>query len=257
VVVVAAFYPTNPLRQWIQESLLQHATSAHYELLYSVGSLSQETAAKFISEREAIFTMLDHQIGDAASNDSIRIVLRANTAPRAAEAPGNYTVDGATIRATLDGPVPQVNPAADAAALLYAAWGKAGIAEVGQWTTLWLASQWNREDLGMAAAHVEQRLGHTTVTKILAQQSAEGSPGDRNLLGAAWVNELAELGGGQQVRKLYSAKLSNPDLAAASQALGTTPSEVERKWQLWIFSYIAGMPAGQTMPMPANMPMKK
>jgi len=83
------------------------------------------------------------------------------------------------------------------------------------------------------------------------------SPQDRALLGAAWVNAMAELGGAAEVRKLYSAKMTKLDVAEVTKALGTTSTELERKWQMWMYAYIAGMPpAGHSMAMPMGMPTR-
>ena len=109
----------------------------------------------------------------------------------------------------------------------------------------------------MAAAEVEQRVGHKQVASLLGQSSDVGiSPQDRALLGAAWVNAIAEFGGAAEVRKLYSAKMRKLDVAEVTKALGTTSTELERKWQMWMYAYIAGMPpAGHSMAMPMEVPM--
>ena len=106
----------------------------------------------------------------------------------------------------------------------------------------------------MAAAEVEQRIGHQKVAKLLGQPPDAGiSPEDRALLGAAWVKAIAEFGGAAEVRKLYSAKMTRLDVAEVTKALGTTPMELERKWQMWMYAYIAGMPpAGHSMAMPMS-----
>jgi len=106
----------------------------------------------------------------------------------------------------------------------------------------------------MAATEVEQRVGHKQVASLLGQLSDAGiSPQDRALLGAAWVNAIAEFGGAAEVRKLYSAKMTKLDVAEVTKTLGTTSMELERKWQMWMYAYIAGMPpAGHSMAMPMS-----
>jgi hypothetical protein len=42
------------------------------------------------------------------------------------------------------------------------------------------------------------------------------------------------------------------NVADVTSALGTTPLELDRKWQLWMYSYLAGMPS---MPNNSGMPM--
>ena len=164
---------------------------------------------------------------------------------------------GTTIRTKLKGRIPKLPAAADAEALLYAAWGKPGNAQVARWTAVWLVGEWRGAEIGMAAAQVEQRLGHKKVASLLVDPGGEiSSLDDRTLLGAAWISEIAEFGGADAVRKLYAAKMPHPNVAEVTKALDTTSLELDRKWQLWMYSYLAGMP---TMPpdstMQMNMPM--
>ena len=134
------------------------------------------------------------------------------------------------------------------------AWGEPGSAVIAHWTALWLIGRWQGQELGMAATEVEQRVGHKQVASLLGQLSDAGiSPQDRALLGAAWVNAIAEFGGAAEVRKLYSAKMTKLDVAEVTKTLGTTSMELERKWQMWMYAYIAGMPpAGHSMAMPMS-----
>jgi hypothetical protein len=109
----------------------------------------------------------------------------------------------------------------------------------------------------MAAAQVEQRLGHKKVASVLLNPASEiPSPDDQNVLGAAWVSEISEFGGTDAVRKLYATKMPHPNIDDVSKALSTTPLELDRKWQLWMYAYLAGMPsARRDSGMPMNMPM--
>jgi len=78
------------------------------------------------------------------------------------------------------------------------------------------------------------------------------APGDQALLGAAWISEIADFAGAGTVKKLYSTKMSRPNVADVAGALRTSPLEMDRKWQMWMFAYLAGMPAAphdSTMPM--------
>jgi len=50
--------------------------------------------------------------------------------------------------------------------------------------------------------------------------------------------------------------MPHPNVAAVANALGTTPLELDRKWQLWMYAYLAGMPTGsRDSGMPMNMPV--
>jgi hypothetical protein len=251
----------GPLRRFIRESLMQSVTSAHYQILCQPGAMSQQTMTQFAEQRESLFSGLDRKLNDAASNAEIRVILdpefRATGASAGRAQP--YEVTGTTIRTKLSGAFPQLDSAADAEALLYAAWGNPGSPLIAHWTALWLVGEWQGEELGMAAAAVEQRAGHKKVETLLGR-TPDGvlSTRDHALLGAAWINAVAELSGPEEVRKLYSTQMTKTDVAEVTKALGTTPTELERKWQMWMYAYIAGMPpASHTMPMGMDMHMYK
>jgi hypothetical protein len=254
-IAVALLFFGGTLRRFVRESLMQRVTSAHYEILCPPGALSQDAMTKFATKREPLFTSLNKKLRDADSNIEIRVVFDPDfTIPPAGEsAQQPYSVTGTTIRTKLSGQSPQLPAAADAEALLSAAWGKPGNAQLARWTAIWLVGEWRGAEIGMAAAQVEQRLGHKKVASLLVDPGGEiSSPDDRNLLGAAWVSEIAEFGGADTVRKLYSAKMAHPNVAEVTKALDTTSLELDRKWQMWMYSYLAGMPA---MPRDSGMPM--
>ena len=250
----------RPLRRYIRESLMQSVTSAHYRVLCPPGALSQAAMTQFATQREPLFTSLNRKLNDVASNAEIQVIFdpdfKANSATASPEQ--LYEVNGATVRTLLHGRVPDLDPAADAEALLHIAWGQPGNQLVAQWTARWLIRGQGQE-LGMAAADVEQKIGHKKVATLLGQPLDPAiSPQDRALLGAAWMNAIAELGGVDEVRKLYSAKMKSLGVAEVTKALGTNPTELERKWQMWMYAYIAGMPpANPSMKMPMDMPMSK
>jgi hypothetical protein len=253
-IVVALFFFGGTLRRFVRESLMQRVTSAHYEILCPPGALSQNAMTKLAIQREPLFASLDKKLGDADSNLEIRIIFDpAFSAPPDETGQPPYSVAGTTIRAKLAGQTPQVSAAADAEALLHAAWGKPGNAQLARWAAIWLVGEWRGAEIGMAAAQVEQKLGHKKLGSLLGDPGGEiSSPDDQVLLGAAWISEIAEFGGAEAVRKLYVAKMSHPNVAEVTKALGTTPLELDRKWQMWMYSYLAGMPS---MPHDSGMPM--
>jgi hypothetical protein len=259
IVVAIVFFGGN-LRRFVREYLMQSVTSSHYEILCPPGALSQGAMKEFAIQREPLFTALDKKLHDADSNAEIRIIFDPNFPVRLVDERDRtayYEVSGTTIRSTLEGKKPQLSAAADAEALLHAAWGKPGNAQVTRWAALWLVGEWHGAEIGMAAAQVEQRLGHKKVASFLGDPGGEiSSLDDQTLLGAAWVSEIAEFGGADAVQKLYATKMSHPNVAEMAKSLGTTPLELDRKWQLWMYAYLAGMPS---MPrdsgMQMNMPM--
>jgi hypothetical protein len=250
---------SNPLRRWIRESRVQRTDSAHYQVSYPAGAILPEALHQFLSQRESVFATLNERLGGRASSALLRIIFDPEFSPKVSgrSAAEFYSVDKLTIRTRLNGSAPVLDSAADAEAMLFAAWGKSGNPLIAQWTAVWLVGTRRGQELGMAAAEVQQKLGHTTLSNLLDQPSGNSSDRDRAILGAAWLSEVAEIAGPAQVHKLYSASLTRLDLAEVTQALGTSAPELEREWQLWIDAYIAGMPAAShsmTMPMGTPMP---
>jgi hypothetical protein len=260
VIVAALFFFGGTLRRFVRESLMQRVTSSHYEILCPPGALSQEAMTDFATHREPLFTSLDKKVGDADSNIEIRIIFDPNFPGPSADETGQqpYSVTGTTIRTRLNGRIPKLPAAADAEALLCAAWGRPGNAQLARWTAIWLVGEWRGTEVGMAAAQVEQRLGHKKLGSVLGDPGSEiSSPDDQTLLGAAWISEIAEFGGAGTVRKLYVTRMSHLNVTEVTKALGTTPLELDRKWQMWMYAYLAGMPSmprGSSMPMDMPMP---
>jgi hypothetical protein len=258
-IALALFYYGGNLRRFVRESMMQRVTSSHYEILCPAGALTQSAITEFAKEREPLFTALNKKLGDADSNVEVRIVFDPNFPMLLSSETGEqaYSVSGTTIRTRLNAPTPRLPAAADAEALLHAAWGKPGNAQIARWTALWLVGDWHGAEIGMAAAQVEHRLGHKKVASLLVDPGGEiSSAEDRTLLGSAWISEIGEFGGADAARKLYSTKMARPNIAAVTETLGTTPLELDRKWQLWIYAYLAGMPSTPSNSgMPMDMPM--
>jgi hypothetical protein len=253
VLALPFFFAT--IRRFVRESLMQRVTSVHYEILCPPKALTQDAMIKFATQRERVFNALNKKLGDADSNREIRVIFDSQFKPETPDAAGRqpYSVSGTTIRTELKSPTPQLPAAADAESLLFGAWGEPGNAQIARWIATWLAGQTNGTDFGMAAAQVEQRLGHKKVASLLADPGGEiSSPRDQSSLGAAWISELAEFGGMDAVRKPYTTRMPHPNVADVTRALNTTPLELDRKWQMWMYSYLAGMPPtphDPTMPM--------
>jgi hypothetical protein len=249
----------RPVIRFVRESFMQRVASAHYEILWPQGTASLDAMSQFAQRRETLFTDLDKKLGGVGRNTKIRIVfeprLTAQTGSEHGEA--SYAVDGATIRTHLtNAQSPQLSSTADAEALLYAAWGRPGNREIGGWTAVALAGEWHGAEIGMAAAEVEQRLGHEKLANLFAGPSGGISTEDESLLGAAWISEVGEFGGRDAVRELYAAKMSHPSAADITKVLGTSPLELERKWELWMDAYLAGTPSMQgNSGMHMDMPM--
>src|SRR5258706_14273774 len=137
VLLVGVVFFARPLRRYLRESLMQSVTSAHYRVLCPPGAFSQAAMTQFATQREPLFTSLNGRLNDIASNAEIWVIFdpdfKASLAAVSPEQP--YEVSGATVRTLLRGRVPELDPAADAAALLHIAWGLPGDPPVAQWAT--------------------------------------------------------------------------------------------------------------------------
>lgn len=253
--LTAALANAGDLRRWVSELQMVRATSEHYEVFCQPNAFSKAFLAKFAADREGVYASLAGRLGVGSKKFiRLRIILYPDLASKSA-ATGTaraYSVDDTTIRAVLGGAETHLDPAADAEALLGETWGEPANNRIASWSARWLVGEWRGEELGMAAAELEQKLGHRTVRNLLDPRlDGVFSPLVRNPLGGAWLTEIAEAGGSAAVRRLYTLPLASPDPAAdAAKALGSTPPELERRWQMWIDAYTIGMPAspGGLMP---------
>ena len=108
----------------------------------------------------------------------------------------------------------------------------------------------------MAAADVDHG-SHKKISELLNPPPDKSlSPQDRTTLGTAWIAEIAELSGPGQIEKLYKSKMTDLTVSEVAHALSTSQMELERRWQMWIYAYVAGMPSkNHSMSMPMDMPM--
>jgi hypothetical protein len=232
-------------RQFVQESFMQRVRTEHYEILWPRGALSQQAIIQLAAHRESLFAELDKKVGQAGQRAAIRVIFEPPASVQSAQedGPESYSVTGTTVRSALRGSKAELPPAADAEALLRSAWGRPGNPQIARWTANWLVGEWRGAEIGMAAAQVEQKSGHQKLPNMLGAEPRQAlSADDRTLLGSAWISEIAEFGGTNAVRKLYSTKMPQPSIDEVAAILNTTPLELERQWQLWMYSYIAGMP---------------
>ncbi len=252
VCLAAAFYAgleqAPRIQPWLAERGLQSFSSAHYQILYDPKVYSPETIRAFAEEREQILAAAAAQLDLplAASAVHLRVVLYPNLASlrAAAAAERPYSVEGTTIRAVLGDYNTQVDPAADAAALLDAAWGPPGTARMGEWVARWLAGTWRGREVNEWAAQIEGEVGHYTVAQLVAS-SSDGllSPLVRNPLGAAWVGTIFDRSGLAAVRKLYSTKLD--------AQLGAGSAQLENDWQRWT-ARLASTRVADPLPRPST-----
>jgi hypothetical protein len=235
-VLFAALQQSASLRVWATERPLARSASSHCEILYDPRNHSAAQIAQFAQAQEANLARLSPRLNVPLDGMHLRIVLYPDF-PSKQLATGSkrpYTVAGTTIRAVLGGYVDHLDPAADAAALLYATWGPPGSVHMGEWVARWLAGEWHGADVLGTAVQIEREAGHYTLAQLVAS-SSDGwfSPLAREPLGAAWVSTVSDRWGLAAVRKLYSAKQSDLNVAGLARLLDARPTALERDWQQW------------------------
>ncbi len=240
------------IQTWLSERHFWSVSSAHYKILFAPRSHAAESVRALAEQRERLLATMAGRLETPPEKVRLRVVLYPDLASlRAATGSERaYRVDGATIRAVLGGYIVQVDPAADAAALLNTAWGRPGSTHVGEWVARWLAGQCCDRDIAQWAAQIESEVGHYTLAQ-LADSSSDSflSPLVRQPLGAAWVGTIFDRKGLAAVHQLYTAK--SADLPALATRLGVAPAQLEQDWQQWtaeMVSRAATDPPAQRLP---------
>jgi hypothetical protein len=258
VALYAGLHEAPRLQLWQAERHLERLSSSHYEILYDPRAHSPEAIWTFVAERErtlAAQAVRLNQALDASADPQhpeihLRVVLYPNLSSMrlATSSERPFRVDGTTIRAVVENYISGLDPAADAAALLHAAWGPPGAQRMDEWVARWLAGEWRGRAVDDWATQIESEVGHYTLAQLVAGSSDELlSPLVRNPLGAAWVGTIFERSGLATVRKLYSAKLSSVDAASLAAQLGLTPAQLEQDWGQWTTHHLT---AGVASPPP-------
>jgi hypothetical protein len=221
-------------RTRIAEQRLERLATEHYEILYDPAAFPRETVEALGAERERILARLAARLGADADEVRIRLILYPSfIAKRAATRNDRaFTVSGNTIRAVLHGYVQNVDPAADATALLQAKWGEPGSAVVGGWVARWLANEYRGRPLEDAVAQIGRARDAISVADLL-NGAPDGmlSPLVREPLGAAWIGRIHDEFAMAGVRKVYAAGASEPTLDPIATHLGTSPERMEAAWK--------------------------
>ncbi|HYB61558.1 MAG TPA: hypothetical protein VEH50_08775 [Methylomirabilota bacterium] len=265
VLLLIALLNSQALRRWYGERTMSRVDSAHYEVLSPPGAFTTEQISDFVAARETLLNDMAGRLHISAGKVRLRVIIYPDFPSMTAATGSRHanTVNGITVRAVLGGSIQQVDPAADAQALLHALWGVPSSERLDRWTARWLAGEWDGGDVSEAAAMLDRNTGHRSLVQLLNPQ-LDGviSPLIREPMGGAWIASIADQGGVETVRRLYRSKTSDPTAANLAASLGTTPQELERRWELWLYAYQAGMPtaatpssAGSSMRMPMAMPM--
>ncbi len=245
VALGAALAEAPRIPSWLTERNLRRFSSSHHQILYDPQAFSADFIRQFAQERERILAAETGRLNlspnpsgtRSASPIHLRVVLYPDLSSfrKATGIQRTYGVEGTTIRAVLGGYIKEVDPAADAAALLNAAWGRPGSLRMGDWAAQWLAGEWRGRTLDDWAAQIEGEEGHYLLGQLVANTSdAFLSPLVRSPLGAAWMGTVFRRSGLEAVHKLYSAKLSEPNTASLAALLDTRPAELEQEWHEWV-----------------------
>jgi hypothetical protein len=233
-------------RIWWHDRAMSRFAFAHHDIHYNPRQFPPDVILAVATEREK------NLLSDAA-----RIEFPGDELPRfqvylygdfpsEREATGGhfpYGVRGTRIRAVLAGSVQQIDPAADAEALLRFAWGAPGAPLTGDWTAHWLAGEWRGRDIDAWAAQMETELGHHSAQELL-EDSPDGelSPLMRTPLGAAFVGGVRERFGLAGVRRFYDAKQSQLTPEGLADLLNIPSSSIENEWRDWCAQLQAKFP---------------
>ena len=252
----------STLRLWSGERGLSRATTLHYEIVYDPKAFSSESVRAFANEREQLLAAMAARLGVSLDGVWLRLVLYSDLATfrAATRDDGLFRVDGTTVRAVRGGWVQEVDPGADASALLTAVWGRSGWARMGEWVARWLAGGWRGRAVEQWAGQIEAEVGHHTLAELVGS-SSDGylSPLVRNPLAAAWIANVFDRARTANspdqalaaVRKLYAAKPAQMNAAGLAALLGSTPAQLEEDWRHWTARLAAAtMPSAPAAPAP-------
>jgi len=239
------FQQANRAEVLLHERGLATYATPHYEIRYDPRSFPVESVRALGEERERVMETLLGRLrfaGDSlerqfADNLRVRVVLYPDFASKQM-ATGNdlpHTTEGTTIRALLGGYVERLDPAADAAAVLYGAWGEPGSRLVAEWVARLLAGEWRGRTIEEWAGQIEAEIGHYPLGTLLNDAPEDSiSPLVRMPLGAAWIRLIYDQYGLAGVRKLYSAPDPSLALDEVGRILGAQPLELETSWARWV-----------------------
>ena len=253
----ASALATPRFRSWNEERKLERLASAHYDIRYPAARFTSAAIQTLASEREKLLAADAARLGVSLDSVHLTIILYGDF-PSERRATRNhlpFAVEGATIRAALTGYVHDVDPVADASALLNTTWGKPGSPLLGDWVARWLAGDWRDRPIEAWASQIESEVGHHTIRELFeGVPVGELSPYVARTLGAAWIAWAHSRGGIGAVRKLFAGPAGPLGYEQAPAALGLTPSEFEARWSEWLIQLAAKYPppAAATRSLPSN-----
>ena len=253
----ASLWALPRARIWWHDRAMSRLTFAHHDIRYNPKQFPPGVILAVAAEREKNLISDAARIEFSGELPRFQVYLYGDF-PSEREATGShfpYSVRGTRIRAVLAGSVQQIDPAADAEALLRSAWGAPGTPLVGDWVARWLAGEWRGRSIDAWAAQMETELGHHTAQELL-EDSPDGelSPLVRTPLGAAFIGWVHERFGLAGVRRIYDARQSqlNPD--SLVNVLNIPAYSFENEWGDWCARLQAKFPPARVArrPMPPD-----
>jgi hypothetical protein len=247
----AALYGTllhaGSIRLWLGDRSLAQFDSAHYSIVFDAGQFDAEQIREFANERERVLEALAARLHPVAAGSTrassrrellsdvrIRLVLYASAVAKrtATRDDRSWTVHGRTIRAHLETRSGALDPAADAAALLYEVYGAPGDELLGRWVARWLAGTLRGEALEAVASRILIEEDHPPLVQLLETGAeAELSPLVREPLGAAWVGSIGDWLGPRRILDIYRTKNKSGRARGVSRQLELSFEQLESAWQ--------------------------
>lgn len=235
------------LRLWLDDRSLAEYNSAHYSILFDPARFDEQQIWELAAERERMLAALAARLHPVVAGQTgagspqqllanlrIRLVLYPSAVAKrmATREDGTWTISGSTIRAHFETRSGQLDPAADAAALLHEICGGPGDALLGRWVARWLAGTWRGGPIEQAAARILAEEGHFALAQLMQPDTeAEISPLVREPLGAIWVGNVGEWLGPRRILTIYRTPDRPGRKPGVSRQLEASSEELERVWK--------------------------
>ena len=243
LVLTAGLAGAERILLWRSEAELASVRTAHYEILYDSQHWSEAQAAAFAAERESRFARFNERLPWPDDGVPLRIVVypdfralwrsgrRFSFGQRALE------LEGTTARAVADGSELLLSPVDDARLYLAGAWGESRSPLVATWVGRWLIGEWQGHPLAEWAGRLRLEGEGLSLAELVDEGQRDGLPPSQGeLIGGTWIESIAEDSSVEALRELYKSTPERLSLSGLSALLGSSPRDVEERWQEWVAS---------------------